>query len=330
MRTSPDNGIASDNPEETNQSNSPILFQLPVDCRTDEGGTPDCLIQNYKDHDTTRTSFKDFSCGPRGYDGHTGTDFRVLDDKRYRDGIAVFAAADGRVSRIEGREPDGLYLENQPAAERRNPAGNVVLLQHDFGYRTLYAHLKKGSVTVEPGDYVKAGDVIGFVGLSGFTEFPHLHFEIRRKTARTEFVDPFSFQGNETCVEERSKKQRLWSDDNNPSLQYQDTRTKSGWLGEKPKSRELNNPDKPKVLLGQSDIAIYWVQSFHQTTEQELLLKIKDSSGNLLSKHQCAFESFKAQTLCFVGVRLSSLGLTGRNQDEILQKIYGEHELRSK
>jgi len=60
--------------------------------------------------------------------------------------------------------------------------GNVILIEHDFGYRgqpiyTLYAHLS--AVLAEDGQFVENGDVIGLVGETGQVSGPHVHFEVR-------------------------------------------------------------------------------------------------------------------------------------------------------
>lgn len=56
--------------------------------------------------------------------------------------------------------------------------GNYVVINHGEGYVSLYAHFS--DFAVSPGQQVEAGDVIGFVGMTGWTTGPHLHFEIRQ------------------------------------------------------------------------------------------------------------------------------------------------------
>lgn len=56
--------------------------------------------------------------------------------------------------------------------------GNMVLINHGDGYKTRYAHMIKGSITVSVGDYVEAGQTIGKVGSTGNSTGPHLHFEV--------------------------------------------------------------------------------------------------------------------------------------------------------
>ena len=57
--------------------------------------------------------------------------------------------------------------------------GNYVKIKHDNGMYTLYAHLKYGSVTVKNGQRVTKGQVIGYMGNTGYSSGAHLHFEVR-------------------------------------------------------------------------------------------------------------------------------------------------------
>jgi murein DD-endopeptidase MepM/ murein hydrolase activator NlpD len=57
--------------------------------------------------------------------------------------------------------------------------GNAVVIQHEFGLTTLYGHLSK--LNVIQGQFVKAGDVIGYLGSTGRSTGPHVHYEIRKE-----------------------------------------------------------------------------------------------------------------------------------------------------
>ena len=57
--------------------------------------------------------------------------------------------------------------------------GNVVIVQHGQKYSTLYAHLSKFKKGQKSGGYIKQGEVIGYVGMSGLATGPHLHYEFR-------------------------------------------------------------------------------------------------------------------------------------------------------
>lgn len=76
-------------------------------------------------------------------------------------GRAVIAPADGVVAK----------------AEWASGYGKVVYLSHGYGYSSRYGHLSK--IAVKPGQKVKRGDVIGYVGSTGRSTGPHLHYEVR-------------------------------------------------------------------------------------------------------------------------------------------------------
>ena len=89
-----------------------------------------------------------------GRDWHPGIDIAV----DY--GTPVYASAAGYV------EQSGWY----------GGYGKYVRLSHDFGYETAYGHMSR--LAVEAGSFVKKGEVIGYVGSTGYSTGPHLHFEI--------------------------------------------------------------------------------------------------------------------------------------------------------
>ncbi|HRQ61963.1 MAG TPA: M23 family metallopeptidase, partial [Alphaproteobacteria bacterium] len=64
-------------------------------------------------------------------------------------------------------------------------SGNLVLVRHDNGYMTAYAHLDR--IDVRPGMKLARGQTLGTVGSTGSVREPQLHFEIRRGT---EAIDP--------------------------------------------------------------------------------------------------------------------------------------------
>jgi len=88
---------------------------------------------------------------------HKGTDFAAPE------GTPVRATADGVVM----------------VAGEQNGYGNVVILQHDNTYSTVYAHLSRFAPAVRGGTHVRQGDTIGYVGQTGWATGPHLHYELR-------------------------------------------------------------------------------------------------------------------------------------------------------
>ncbi len=89
-------------------------------------------------------------------------------------GTKVFAAASGIVIDVLG---------NSRAKGNTTPywaLGNSIEIRHGNGECTHYEHLKYKGVKVNIGERVKAGDVIGLSGNTGFTEKPHLHFQVNK------------------------------------------------------------------------------------------------------------------------------------------------------
>jgi murein DD-endopeptidase MepM/ murein hydrolase activator NlpD len=66
--------------------------------------------------------------------------------------------------------------------------GNVIVVSHGYGYKTIYGHLAK--VKVKPGQTVKRGDIIGEVGSTGLSTGPHLHYEVE---LNGDTVDPMKY-----------------------------------------------------------------------------------------------------------------------------------------
>ena len=88
---------------------------------------------------------------------HKGVDFAAPV------GTPVRAAGDGKVG----------------IAGVQNGYGNVIVLQHNGAYSTVYAHLSRFAAGMKSGAHVAQGDVIGFVGQTGWATGPHLHYEFR-------------------------------------------------------------------------------------------------------------------------------------------------------
>lgn len=161
-------------------------FELvqPVECTIGET----CFIQNYFDHDPGPAVADPF-CGPLGYDGHDGTDFAIPTLSAMQAGVTVRAAATGTVRAIrDGLPDDATYPAGQDC-------GNGLAIAHAGGWETQYCHLKQDSILVAAGQTVEAGAPIAQIGLSGNTQFPHLHLSVRKGGAE---LDPFSPEAT-TC-----------------------------------------------------------------------------------------------------------------------------------
>ncbi|HEX2725559.1 MAG TPA: M23 family metallopeptidase [Beijerinckiaceae bacterium] len=161
-----------------------LELQWPVACTIGA----DCVIQNYVDHDASRDA-QDYTCGTLSYDQHNGTDIRLRGLARQKAGVDVLAAADGTVLRVRDGVPDVPVRSAEAVDVRVRQCGNGVVIAHDDDIETQYCHLAQGSVRVRPGTRVQAGAPVGRIGLSGATEYPHLHFTVRRGG---KVIDPFA------------------------------------------------------------------------------------------------------------------------------------------
>jgi murein DD-endopeptidase MepM/ murein hydrolase activator NlpD len=107
---------------------------------------------------------------------HAGMDFTA------RTGTPIYATGDGIVRRADAGS---------------SGYGNHIVINHGFGYETLYAHLSRYKCRV--GQRVKRGDIIGYVGSTGRSQAPHLHYEVHKNG---QVVNPLNFYyGNISAVE---------------------------------------------------------------------------------------------------------------------------------
>ena len=103
--------------------------------------------------------------------GERALDFKV------KKGTKICAARDGVVTSVrKDSDKGGLKPENMSD-------GNYVIIRHNDGSAAWYWHLQKDGVYVKEGDSVKTGQLIGLSGNTGYSAFPHLHFEVQGKDA---------------------------------------------------------------------------------------------------------------------------------------------------
>jgi murein DD-endopeptidase MepM/ murein hydrolase activator NlpD len=110
---------------------------------------------------------------------HTGMDFTA------KIGTPIYATGDGYVITADGSG---------------RGYGNHVVINHGYGYQTLYGHMSR--IKIRRGQSVKRGEVIGFVGNTGTSTAPHLHYEVR-KGGRP--INPVNFYYNDLTPLEYEK-----------------------------------------------------------------------------------------------------------------------------
>lgn len=107
---------------------------------------------------------------------HYGIDFTAPT------GTEIYVTGDGVVEQIESSH---------------RGYGNSIIVDHGFGIKTLYAHMDR--FNIKQGQKVKRGDVIGFVGNSGLSTAPHLHYEVLRSGEK---VNPINYFFNDLTADE--------------------------------------------------------------------------------------------------------------------------------
>ena len=126
-------------------------------------------IQPIKNNDLTRMA-SGFGYRTDPFDKsrkmHSGMDFTAPRN------TPIYAASDGKVIRADSRS---------------SGYGKHIRIDHGFGYVTLYAHLNK--YNVRRNQQVKKGDIIGYVGSTGRSQAPHLHYEVQKDKKR---INPIS------------------------------------------------------------------------------------------------------------------------------------------
>jgi murein DD-endopeptidase MepM/ murein hydrolase activator NlpD len=106
-------------------------------------------------------------------------------DFKMKKGSKICAARAGVVTAIK-EDSDVGGLKDEYLSD-----GNHIIIKHDDGGEAMYWHLKKDGVLVNVGDTVKQGQHIGYSGNTGYTAFPHLHFQVydaAGKNIATRFV----------------------------------------------------------------------------------------------------------------------------------------------
>ncbi len=161
------------------------LFRLPLSTASGQCTGTRCYVTAY--YDLNRGSgLRDWACGTKTYNNHSGTDIGVGGFAGMDAGRPVLAAAAGTVVAAHDGEFDRCTTGGCGTA-------NYVKVKHADGKISWYWHLKKWSVKVKVGQQVSCGQQLGLVGSSGNSTGPHLHFQVQHPTWGTD--DPFKGSG---------------------------------------------------------------------------------------------------------------------------------------
>ncbi len=299
-------------------------FALPIACTLGH----DCWVANYFDVDASTAVARDFRCHARSYEGHDGTDFALRDEGVMRRGVAVLAAAAGTVRNVRDAMPDAIAADDAAVkALGGRDCGNGVVIDHPGGWQTQYCHLRRGSVSVKPGQAVAAGATIALVGLSGRTEFPHLHFTVRLGTLQ---IDPFNgLPSQEGCGAAAAP---LWRAD--AGIDYEDVALYNAGFSIGPpdiaairrgeRSADVLPPDAASLVL--------WADALGVQAGDVIVFSIRDPGGKVLHRREQAVDRTQARRYGFSGMKRPAEGwLPGIYTGEVVHiRRRGGQELMSR
>ena len=247
------------------------VFELPVNCAVGHI----CHVQNYFDTDPAAGA-SDYTCGVLTYDGHNGIDIRVPNLVWMARGVTVIAAAAGRVR--DGVKDVNIKVAGAEAVRGRECANGVVI-DHPGGWETQYCHMMEGSIVVAAGTEVHTGEPLGLIGLSGLTEFPHVHFQVRlRGTA----IDPLTgAAAGATCGEGGAP---LFSAAAMQDLAYRPTGLlNAGFTAAAPTGRDvLAGEHQSPTLAAQSAELVFWVEVYGARDGDREHFRITAPDGRVL------------------------------------------------
>ncbi|HWL71190.1 MAG TPA: M23 family metallopeptidase [Geminicoccus sp.] len=271
-----------------------LELDLPIACTP---GT-DCWIVHYVDHDPG-PAVADSFCGPMSYDGHDGIDFAVRDGAAMRAGVEVLAAADGVVARVRDGVRDVAVEQGGKEQVADINCGNGMVVEHADGWETQYCHLREGSVTVQPGDTVRAGQKLGLVGLSGMTSFPHLHLSVRKDGQK---LDPFhATPPEEACTVSGTS---LWSPDAVERIgAYQPLALSVLGIADGPVTSEAvwDGRAEAALLTSDSPAVVAFLGGYALRQGDRITLTLTDPNGGEVVRHEQDQARDQARTMLFAG-----------------------------
>lgn len=273
---------------------------FPVACEI--GKT--CEVQNFVDRDPGPGA-RDYRCGSQTYQDHGGVDIRLHDMAAQAAGVNVLAAAAGRVARLRDGVADiSVKAPGAPPLAGQD-CGNGVVIDHGGGWETQYCHLARGSIVVKQGDQVGAGQPIARIGLSGNTEYPHLHLTVRNAGG---MVDPFApdMAAGRCAVDTGNG---LWTPQAAKAMTYKPGAVLNAGFASAPLTMEVIETGHIKAPMLQSPMLVAYVRAINLQGGdiQKLVIKAPDGAV-LIEATQPPLDRAKAQYMLFTGKRIPAGG----------------------
>ena len=256
-------------------ANTPTL-QFPVKCTFNK----DCWILEYPDVDNTSDGH-DYKGGKRTTNRHLGTDIIIKNFDEMKKGVPVLAAAGGIVTAVRDGVIDINVKEIGINTVDKIGCGNAAVINLGDGWTNIYCHMRNGSVTVKKGDKVFTGQRLGYVGMSGLAETPHLHFQVQHFK---ETIDPFT--GDSLNSGEKST-HPLWASNALKQIKYYPAFIYN--IGVADKNPDIMDLQSGKVvpveINSNMPIIFLWADVFELDKNDKIQFTIKDSQNtNIVDK----------------------------------------------
>lgn len=277
-------------------------FQIPIECSVGEV----CVVQNYADANPAANAAADPQCGPLAYDGHDGLDFRAP-AALARAGINVLAPAAGVVLGVRDGESDGVYLRGGREALNGRDCGNGVRIDHGGGLSTQLCHMRAGSLRVRQGERVSVGQALGLIGLSGFTQFPHVHISLFRNEQK---IDPLTggALADLRCSAQPAAPGAHWASAARTALAYRGTRLLAlGFTGVAP-AENAGVEDLPANAARNGQALVFWALISGPRDRDALRVRLFGPGGALIAQGSRTQTRDQAEASVFAGRRTPAGG----------------------
>lgn len=233
--------------------------------------------------------------------------------------MAAVAAAPGIVtSARDGADEHFLLNAEVRKSIGRKAHGNRVIIEHTGGWESQYWHLRTGSITVKLGDRVARGYKLGLVGMSGRTEFPHVHIQFHKDG---KIVGPFS--GEAVGAGCGRPTRPLWA--KSARVQYPSFALyAAGFSDHSVTGNAVYSSARSVVSLPRhAPGLVLWATMFGVQRGDLLKLRIVDPAGGALFVREIRFDRAQARRMAFTGRKLPARGWApgGWKGEDVLQRF---------
>lgn len=276
-------------------------FSIPLKCEINKT----CWISRYMNLNTPDDP-KDYRGGRLTDSDHNGVDFALRDLKQMEEGVDVLAVADGTVVGIRNNMPDIAVTPATRHLIRGKECGNGVTIDHGHGIKSQYCHMKFDSFKVKMNDQVKAGQTLGRVGLSGLSDYPHLHLTTLHNDKK---IDPFVGPQDPKSTD---KPQSLWSKEALDAMPYESGKFFNfGITNDTPDPKKLHGGQyRYTTPLTNPTKVVGCFEFFAINKGDKITLRLLDPQNKERVKHEANFPKYQARVYIFSGLKKPAEGWT--------------------